>query len=409
VGLPPQPWGTSAGWADLDGDGFLDLVVCNYVDYDRTKPPQLCLEAKVLTACPPTRYAPLHVAVFRNIGGRRFVDATRALLLTPDSGNGLGVAFSDAGKGGRPRIALANDLRPGDYYRPVANGCYENIGQASGTATDDAGTLHAGMGVDWGDADNDGNLDLFVTTYTKEAKCLYHAVGPDLFAEEGHLAGIGTAAWNYVAFGCKFLDADNDGYLDLLIANGHTSDNAHDYSPFAYREPVQFFHNAGRAAANTSRATVRLTYTDETKTFAGGSLPPIVGRGLAVGDYDNDGRVDALIVDGEGAPLLLHNETPNAGHYLSLSLIGTGRSPRDAFGARVTVTPEGGSDGVPRVRICQTAGSYLSASDARVHVGLGTAAQASVTVRWPDGREQTWPGLSTGRNYRLIEGNAIAQ
>ena len=395
VGLTLQPWGTSCAWADIDGDGYLDLLICNYVDYDKTKV-QLCKQKDVLTACPPQTYKPLFPAIFRNVAGGRFTDATHGFLSAASNGNNLGIALADSEGTGRLDIALANDLRPGDLYRrpsPGNNGAFANIGASSGTATDGTGGLHAGMGVDWGDADRDGKLDLFVTTFSKETKCLYRNLGDGIFEEDSHLAGLATPTWNYVAFGCKFLDADNDGWLDLITTNGHTSDNVHAFSTASYRQPLQFFRNAARRP---------LAFTDETNTFAAGKpFPAIVGRGLAIGDYDNDGRIDVLIVDAEGSPLLLHNETPNAGNYLTLDLIGAGKSNRDAYGARVTVISETGEKTVVER---SPNGSYLSSSDPRLHIGLGAAKKADITLRWPDGRQQTWSALSANKSYRLKEG-----
>jgi len=190
-----------------------------------------------------------------------------------------------------------------------------------------------------------------------------------------------------VAFGIKWLDYDNDGWLDLVIANGHTSDNVAETNPgLTYRQTSQLFHN--------DHGTHLTPVTDAGEAFA----RPIVGRGLAVGDYDNDGRPDLLIVDSEGKPLLLHNETPNAGHWLSLTLVGR-KCNRDGIGAEVIArTP-----GLVQHRFCHTDGSYLSASDRRVLIGLGKATQADLTVRWPDGRTATLRNVAADRQVAVKE------
>jgi hypothetical protein len=196
----------------------------------------------------------------------------------------------------------------------------------------------------------------------------------------------------YVAWGCKFFDADNDGWLDLMITNGHVQDNIRRFEKITYREPTLFLHNRGGKLP---------IFEDATRRSGLGRLPAIVGRGLAVGDYDNDGRVDALVVDSEGRPLLLHNETQAPKNsWIGFRLIGTGRSNRDAYGALITIV----AGGHKLVRQCQPGGSYLSSSDPRVHFGLGAAAIQSVGIRWPDGRLQKLSAVTLGHYITVIEG-----
>jgi len=392
AGLSPQPWGTSCAFADIDGDGFLDLYVCDYVRFG-PKDPQLCDEVGgVRAACHPSFYKALTGRVFRNRNGRRFEDVTDTWLAGQQTGNGLGVACADFDASGRISLAIANDALNGDLFENPGQGPLKNIGLSSGTARDGRGKAHAGMGIDWGDYDNDGKPDLFVTTFVNEPKCLYHNDGNGLFMDVTAETAIEPPLRPYVSFGCKFIDADNDGWLDLIVASGHVEDNVAVSSKghLSYREPVELLRNAGHSPVVFTRAT----------EGAGlGKLPPIVGRGLAVGDCDNDGRMDALIVDGEGAPLLLHNETHRAGHWLGLRLVGT-HCNRDAYGAVVTVTL---ADGQTRVRLCRADGSYLSSSDPRVHIGLGAGAVKDVTIRWPDGRRQTWKPPARDRYYTVTE------
>ncbi len=192
-----------------------------------------------------------------------------------------------------------------------------------------------------------------------------------------------------MAFGCKFLDYDNDGWLDLAIANGHVQDNIADIDKSAaYKQAAQLFHNVGGKS-----------YEDVSAQAGSGFQKPIVGRGLAIGDYDNDGRVDILLVDSEGTPILLHNETPNAGHWLSCKLVGT-KSNRDGIGALLTVE----AGGQKLYRRCATDGSYMSASDRRVHLGLGSATSATITVRWPSGTTTTYKNVRADRVITLQEG-----
>jgi len=255
------------------------------------------------------------------------------------------------------------------------------------------------MGVDWGDYNNDGQLDLAVGTFQHQAKSIYRNDGNTLFTDVSRDLGVSSAAWPYIAFGMKWLDADNDGWLDLMIANGHVRDNAAAVEPgTSYRQPTQLFRNEqGRRFIDVSGAAL-----------AGSAGRPIVGRGLAIGDYDNDGKIDALVVDSEGKPLLLHNETPNAGHWLEITLIGT-KSNREGQGARITVET-GAAGAVKRLRQCSTNGSYLSASDRRVHVGLGASSTAErLSVHWPDGHIDHYANVPADRQLTIHEGAASLQ
>ena len=393
-GLKPQPWGTACGFSDLDGDGKLDLFIANYADFGPDTEPQLCKfktqkHGDVLSSCGPNRYIGLHATLWRNTGGT-FVDATGPAGLTAQGGRGLGVAFADLGGDGKLSFAIANDEAPGDLFLSKGGGKFENVGQAAGVATDAEGKVHGGMGIDWGDYDNDGKLDLFVATFRNEIKNLYHNDGDGLFTDRSYAVGIGQPALPYVAFGCKFLDADNDGWLDLIVTNGHVQDNIEKIEDTTYRQPTLFLHSdKGR-------------FEDAGASSGVGGLPPIVGRGLATGDYDNDGRIDALVVDSEGAPLLLHNESPVAPEsWVGFSCKSAAGS--ELYGATLTLKLVGGET---RVRQCTAAGSYLSSSDPRVHFGLGDAKIESLTVRWPGGKTETWKGFASGRYLTLTPGQA---
>ena len=392
AGLKPLPWGTSCAWGDLDGDGFLDLYVCCYVDFGPAAK-QLCMVKgrdgkQIQLACEPGSYRGLKGVLYHNLGGKRFEDVTRSWGADRTEGAGLGAAFADFDGSRRQALAVANDERPGDLFQNAGGGRLRNIGAQSGTATD-AGHVHGGMGIDWADYDNDSKPDLFVATFEGQVKDLYRNQGDGLFQDASSALGILHFTRSTVAFGCKFLDADNDGWLDLLIANGHTYDNVADILPGRhYRQPTQFLYNVTGSRFIDASSTAGLDH-----------LAPIVGRGLAIGDYDNDGRVDALVVDSEGAPQLLHNETAAPGHWLSIQLVGT-KSNRDGYGATVTVR----ADGLTQTRLCHADGSYLSSSDRRVHVGLGAATLVSLSVLWPDGHTDTWKDVAADRQVTLKEG-----
>ncbi len=393
AGLKPQPWGSSASFADLDGDGRLDLYVCNYARFGPDTKPQLCDNHGIPSACGPRSYRPEYGVLYHNEGRGRFRDVTRAWHADKVSGYALGAAVADYDHSGQQSLAIANDQAPGDLlHRQGA--ALANVGQASGMAYSASGSVYGGMGIDWGDYDNDGKLDLVIATYQDQAKCVFHSEGRT-FTEQSARLGLAPAI-PYVTFGAKWLDFDNDGWLDLMLANGHVQDNVAEVNALwgglktgSYREPTQLFHNLKGAR-----------FDDVSARLGGNASRPIVGRGLALGDFDNDGRVDALVADSEGAPLLLHNVSAPVGHWLLFKLIGTG-SNRDGIGALLTVEAAGRT----LLRRCATDGSYLSASDKRVHVGLGRATRATVRVRWPDGKTQVYANIAADRIVTLREGD----
>ena len=389
AGLAAQPWGTSCAWVDVDGDGRLDLFICNYAIFGPKTEPQMCSSGATRIACGPRYYQPEKNILYRNAGNGKFQNVTTAWNITSTQGKGLGVTAADYDDSGHQSLAIANDEVPGDLLH-FTKGRFENVGKTAGVGYDNAGQVHGGMGIDWGDYDNDGKLDLFVATFATEPKSIYHNEGSGYFTDTAGPLGIGLKTKAYVTFGGKFLDADNDGWLDLMLANGHIEDNVAVASPGeTYPQPLQLFHNQNGTALE-----------EITATAGPGLQHSIVGRGLAIGDYDNDGRMDALAVDAEGKCLLLHNETANPGHWLSCRLIGT-KCNRDGFGALVTVK----TGRLSLLRRCGTDGSYLSASEARLHFGLGanTAAQ-TLTVKWPDGHTDTYANLPADHFITIQEG-----
>ena len=388
AGLASQPWGTSCAWGDIDGDGRLDLFVGNYAKFDPATDKRLCDMKGTQSGCGPLTYLPVHGVLYRNTGGGKFTDATDQWRAS-SYGKTLGVAFADYDGSGRQGLGVANDEMWGELHQNQGR-TFKEVGRSHGMAVDARLQFHGGMGLDWGDYDNDGLLDEVVATYQSEPRAMYHNEGGGFFKEDSDYLGMIDAVQPYVAFGIKWLDFDNSGRLGLMIANGHVEDNAAQVdSTTTYRQPTQLFRNLrGKRFADLSTQT-------------GPDLQkPIVGRGLAVGDFDNDGRIDALVVDSEGAPLLMHNESRPVGHWLSLTLAGK-RSNRDGIGALVTAA----AGGLTQTRLCHTDGSYLSASDRRVHLGLGRAARVqTLTVRWPSGHVDHWRNLPADRQMTLKEG-----
>ena len=322
AGIAPQPWGTSCAWGDVNGDGYLDLFVGNYVNFGPTTEPQLCDNNGIKSACGPRFYKPEKSHLYLGGPSGTFRDVTNTWKAHEVEGKSLGATFADFDNKGKISLAVANDEMPGDL---LANkgGKFENIGKTSGVAYDDSGNVHGGMGADWGDYDNDGKLDLVVGTFQNESKNIYHNDGDGLFTDKSAMLGMAPATPS-VTFGIKWLDFDNDGYLDVMLANGHVQDNIADIDKTAsYKQPTLLFRSSGAER-----------FEDFSGALDEAARRPIVGRGLCIGDYDNDGKMDAIVVDSEGTPLLLHNEDKTAGNAVLIALVGK-KSNRDGYGARV--------------------------------------------------------------------------
>jgi hypothetical protein len=403
-GVRVPGWASSAQFADVDADGWLDLYVARYVRFGATDP-RLCQVGiapgtgePVQGACGPEVYDPEVGLFFHNDQGR-FREATREFGFADAHGRGLGVAFADANADGRPDLYVANDRMPGDLFHNTGSrttknqqprtSFFANIGVASGTAYGGSGNIQGGMGVDWGDVDADGLPDLFVATFYREPKSLYSNLGQLLFEEAGATAGLGQSALDLVGFGAKFLDVENDGWLDLLFVSGHVVETAERVDRRAtYRQPGILFRHQGRSTGSPSAATPRgvaVGLFREATADAGPDLArPIVGRGLATGDWNDDGRVDVLVSDLEGAPLLLENTgAGGSGHWIGLEVLTRHGGP--ALGAKVRL--RAGSR--HQVREVSTGGSYLSAHDPRVVIGLGAASTIDeILITWPSGARQ---------------------
>ena len=344
------------------------------------------------TACGPLYYRAERGVLYRNLGNGRFEDVTQKWGAGATAGKSLGAAFvPDYSSASHVFwLAVANDEEPGDLMA-YSFGHFKNIGAQSGIAYGPTGKPQGGMGLDWGDYNNAGRPDLAVATFESEPKPIYRNSNGQ-FEDQSATLGAVDPLLRYVSFGIKWFDYDNDGLLDLIVSNGHISDNIADFNPSqTYRQPTVLLHNI-----DGNR------FSDVSKLAGSDICTPIVGRGLAVGDFDNDGRVDVLVVDSEGAPVLLHNETSPSGHWLQLKLEGTGRSNRDAIGSVVKLR----AGKLSMMRHCHTDGSYLSASDPRVHFGLGVERSADVTVRWPDGHTDMYKNLAADCIYKITEGAA---
>lgn len=384
-----RDWPTSAAWADFDNDGDLDLFVCHYLKWD-AEAPTLCAYPERSKPgymyCDPLMFPALPDHVFRNDGGR-FTDVTSEAGIRDVTGRGLGVVAADLDGDGLVDIYVANDLSANQFHRNLGGFRFAEQAMESGLAGSAQGEFLAGMGIARGDLDGDGRLDLAVTNFLNEATTLYHDHGDGFFSDRSTATGLALATRPFLGFGLAALDANNDGHLDLAQANGHVAD----FSPTrAYEMRAQIL--LGDAVGR---------FHDVSETAGAPWQVRRLGRGLAIGDVDNDGRMDVLLVS-QGAPLaLFHNQSSmEDAHFLTLELEGVG-SNRDGVGARVTVTAEGRAWVAERFG----GGSYLSASDPRLHFGLGRARRVDrVDVRWPSGRSETYEGLRADTAYQLREG-----
>jgi tetratricopeptide (TPR) repeat protein len=382
-----RDWPTSSAFADLDNDGDLDLYVCHYAAWDPDHP-RLCRSpgSKGYITCDPHIVASLPDHVFRNDGGR-FVDVTADAGLVDPDGRGLGVVAADLDDDGQVDLYVANDGTANYLFLNRGGFRFEEVGHQAGVAANAQGGYQAGMGIACGDLDGDGRLDLAVTNFFGESTSFFQSLGGGLFADRTASIGLAAPSRYLLGFGAAFLDANNDGSLDLITANGHVMDSR-PQAPYAMPLQLLLGGPGGRLVDISSRSGPPF-------------LVPHLGRGLAAGDLDNDGRVDVLVVAQNEPLVYLHNRT-EGGHAMTLRLEGT-RSNRDAVGARVTVEADGRRWAAQRAG----GGSYQSASDPRLHFGLGAARRVDrVEVRWPSGRVDLYAGLEPDAAYLLREGDA---
>ncbi len=399
TGTDDPRWSTSAAFADLDGDGRQDLFVATYTDFRIANHKPCSDDGGARDYCGPRSYHPLPDRLFLNRGPGNdgaiaFEDVTAAAGLAAAAGAGLGVTIADFDGDRRVDVYVANDQMPNYLWLnqgPDADGVPQFVEAAleRGCALDHQGRAQASMGVDAGDVDGDGDLDLFLTHLSEESNTLYLNDGRGFFVERTISSGLGAPSLGLTGFGTAFLDFDLDGWLDVVAVNGavrllHELKMAGHLHPLEQRN--QLFHNRGGRFEEVSELAPVLTM-------------PKVSRGTAVGDVDNDGDPDVLVLNNADAAQLLINET-TGGNWLGLRLVDP--DGRDVLGAEVTLERR---DLPPLVRWGRSAGSYLSANDPRVLFGLGEdGAPAAVTVRWPSGRTEVWDGLEPRRYATLVEG-----
>jgi hypothetical protein len=386
AGVAGGGWSTSAAWADFDNDGRLDLFVARYIAFDIASAPLPgahvpgvnCSYRGIPVMCGPRGLTGERDILYHNNGDGTFSDVTDRAGIDKTISRGLGAVWGDFDNDGRPDLLVANDAQPNQLYRNRGDGRFDEVALAAGVAVDEDGRERAGMGVDVADYDNDGWLDVAIGNFYGEPCSLYRNNHDGTFTEVTWSSGIGRPTVPLLTWGTRFLDYDNDGWKDLVFANGHVYPEVDSHKlDETYAERAVLFHNAGNGTFTDSAAAAGEVWTQRW-----------AARGAAVGDYDNDGHLDIAVAIVNGAPVLLKNGGEDRNHWISIKLVGT-KSNRDALGARVTVTAAVRS----QTEEIRSGGSYLSQSDLRAHIGLGSVNSVDqMEIAWPSGgRERIGP------------------
>ena len=390
AGVSDSRWSTGASFLDYDRDGDLDLFVANYVDFDINNLPefgqgQTCQYKSIPVQCGPRGLKGAGDTLFRNNGNGTFTDVTKAAgVADPDGFYGLGVMTSDFDDDGWIDIFVANDSTPNFHYRNNGDGTFKEVGFTAGTAVNENGSEQGCMGVTAGDYDHDGRMDLFVTNFADEYNTLYHNDGRNGFTDVSYAAKVAAVSLPHVGWGTKFFDYDNDGWIDLFVANGHV----YPQLP-SYRQPRLLHRNNHDG-----------TFTEVSAEFGAILTEHRASRGVVFGDLDNDGDVDLLVADLDGTPQLLRNDNGNANNSILIKTVGV-KSNRGGIGARVKVV----SGDLAQTDEVRSGDSYISQSDMRLHFGLEKRTKVdSIEVRWPSGTVDKITGVGVNRVITIKEG-----
>jgi hypothetical protein len=400
AGVRGGEFSTGAAWADYDRDGNVDLFVSRYVHVDINNLPEFgsnerfCRFKGVLVQCGPWGMQGATSLLYHNRGDGTFEEVSKKAGVDNAAKHyGLGSVWGDYDNDGWPDLYVANDAGPNYLYHNKRNGTFEEIGLLSGVALGDDGQELGSMGVDFGDYDHDGRLDVFVTNFTDQANNLYRNLGPQGFTDLTWVAKVGQPSFPYVKWGTGFADFDNDGWLDLFVANGHVYPQVDTIvGGVKYREPMQLFMNQHNGA-----------FADVSAAAGLDQVPMSSRRGAAFGDINNDGNIDVLLLNIGEPPTLLLNQNHSRNHRVLFRLVGT-KSNRAAIGARLTVH----SGAMTQFDEVRGGGSYLSQNDLRLHFGLGQDAMMdNIEIRWPNGNTETIKDLPADFIYTIEEGEGV--
>jgi enediyne biosynthesis protein E4 len=384
---------TSALWFDYDRDGLLDLFVCNYVKWSAEHDVFCSLDGKHKSYCTPEAYRGETCWLFHNRGDGTFEDVTAKCGIFDTSSKSLGVAMLDYDRDGWPDLLVANDTQPNKLYRNQRNGTFKDVAVEAGIAFSAEGKARAGMGVDAADFDHSGFPGVAITNFDNEMIGLYRPAANGTYNDVAVQAGVGLASQNTLGFGCAFLDANLDGALDLVVANGHIDDTVRNIrGNVGYAQPPQIFLNNGQGK-----------FQDVAAATGEAFIQPKVGRGLCYADFDRDGDLDILMTANNGPASLYRNDQQTGNHSIRFRLTGT-KSNRDAIGAMVRIEHEGST----QERLVKGGSSYLSQSELPVTFGLGKRDKIDrVVIEWTSGQTEDHKNLAAGQTYDCVEGKTI--
>jgi enediyne biosynthesis protein E4 len=396
AGVASPGFSASALWFDYDNDGKLDLFVTHYIEWSMEKDQYCSLDNKNKSYCTPQTYKGESSRLYHNKGNGVFEDVTKRAGLLDPSGKALGVALLDYDNDGWMDLFVTNDTEPNKLYHNNHDGTFTDVGVNAGIAFSDSGRVRAGMGTDAADIDGSGFPSVVIGNFTNESMALYRSDGSGLFTDESVSSGVSQMTTQSLTFGCFFMDYDLDGFLDIVAANGHVSDDIAVVQPtLRYAQPAGVYRNIGNRK-----------FEDVSGKLGRAIQKAVVARGMAYADFDNDGDLDLVITANNGPARLLRNENANQNDVLRVKLIGT-RSNRDAIGAKVTLST---GSGTTLTRMVKGGSSYLSQSELPLTFGLGKPGNANslrLQIVWPSGRKESIADVKPNQFVTVQEGKGI--